>query len=87
MFTPLSLFSRMVTHAAHVETVPELALAKWLKGFDQTMTPQDLAICQEVHTSMITDFFIPHGAKQGDTLGDTAFDMQVADHLRQQQHS
>jgi len=38
--------------AAHDETVAELALAKRLKS-EQTMTPQDLAICKEVHAGMI----------------------------------
>ena len=38
--------------AAHDKTVAELALAKRPKS-EQTMTPQDLAICKEVHAGMI----------------------------------
>jgi len=38
--------------AAHDETVAELALAKRPKS-KQTMTPQDLSICEEVHAGMI----------------------------------
>jgi ATP-dependent 26S proteasome regulatory subunit len=39
--------------AAHNETAAELALAKRRKGCEQTMTPQDLAIYEEVHAGMI----------------------------------